>query len=223
MMIAILSCTRKSSLAIFSCITVNMFSLFVDRMEYLRTWNISKNNIARMVYKFPPLLGYNVEPVLKPKLQFLVNSMGRQVYEVVEYPRYFSYSLEKRIIPRARVIERRQISCDLKSMLAKNDDEFAAEFLGFGRMLIPTLWAMTLKSFRLHIIHWEIYQNHICTLFRWSWVHTRSAFTLSTIPIAYLTRLSIPFLCMTVFPALGKSLFLFYPKEIVGNNFFLGL
>lgn len=98
-----------------------------------------------MVYKFPPLLGYNVEPVLKPKLQFLVNSMGRQVYEVVEYPRYFSYSLEKRIIPRARVIERRQISCDLKSMLAKNDDEFAAEFLGFGRMLIPTLWAMTLK------------------------------------------------------------------------------
>jgi len=109
------------------------------RMEYLRMWNISKNNIARMVYKFPPLLGYNVEPVLKPKLQFLVNSMGRQVYEVVEYPRYFSYSLEKRIIPRARVIERRQISCDLKSMLAKNDDEFAAEFLGFGRMLIPTL------------------------------------------------------------------------------------
>ena len=108
-------------------------------MEYLRTWNISKNNIARMVYKFPPLLGYNVEPVLKPKLQFLVNSMGRQVYEVVEYPRYFSYSLEKRIIPRARVIERRKISCDLKSMLAKNDDEFAAEFLGFGRMLIPTL------------------------------------------------------------------------------------
>lgn len=92
-----------------------------------------------MVYKFPPLLGYNVEAVLKPKLQFLVNSMGRQVYEVVEYPRYFSYSLEKRIIPRARVIERRKISCDLKSMLAKNDDEFAAEFLGFGRMLIPTL------------------------------------------------------------------------------------
>jgi hypothetical protein len=94
-------------------------------------------------------------------------------------------------------------------MLAKNDDEFAAEFLGFGRMLIPTLWAMTLKSSRLHIIHWEIYWNQICTLFRWSWVYTRSVFTSSTLPITNLTRLSIPFHFMTVFPALGKSLFLF--------------
>lgn len=98
---------------------------------------MTKRNVAFMVVNFPPLLGYTVDAVLKPKLDFLVFTMKRPVGEVVGYPRFFSYSLEKRIRPRARVLEKRKINCDLKSMLAKNDDEFASEYLGLGRMLVP--------------------------------------------------------------------------------------
>ncbi len=95
-----------------------------------------------MVGRFPPILGYTIDAVLKPKLDFLVEKMGRSVDEVVAYPRFFSYSLEKKIAPRARVIANRGISCDLQSMLAKNNDQFAYEFLGVGRLLIPP-WGLS--------------------------------------------------------------------------------
>lgn len=92
-----------------------------------------------MVYGFPPLLGYNIEEVLRPKLEFLVNGMGRSIMETVTYPRYFSYSLEKKIKPRFRILHNRKIQCDLETMLSKNDDEFAEIFLGLGRMLVPPI------------------------------------------------------------------------------------
>lgn len=106
-------------------------------MKYFRDLRFHNEAICSMICRFPPLLSYNPEPVLKPKLDFLVYSMGRQIYEVVEYPRFFSYSLDKKIKPRARVIQRFKIKCSLKEMLALNDDQFAAKFLGFGSMLIP--------------------------------------------------------------------------------------
>lgn len=107
------------------------------RVKYLQDLRFHNKAICGMICRFPSLLSYNSETVLKPKLDFLANSMGRKVYEVVDYPRYFSYSLEKKIKPRARVIERRKTNCSLKDMLALNDDQFAAKFLGVGSMLIP--------------------------------------------------------------------------------------
>lgn len=91
-----------------------------------------------MTFKFPPILGYNPEAVVNPKLEFLTKSMRRPIQDVVAYPRYFSHSLEKKIKPRARVLENRQIQCDLQTMLAKSDDNFASEFL-IESMFIPPL------------------------------------------------------------------------------------
>lgn len=90
-----------------------------------------------MVRRFSPLLGYSIDEVLRPKLEFLVNTMGRPVTEVVDYPRYFSYSLEKRIKPRYWVVKSRNIDVTLKEMLGKNDDEFADVYLVDGEVLIP--------------------------------------------------------------------------------------
>ncbi|XP_057745340.1 transcription termination factor MTERF6, chloroplastic/mitochondrial-like isoform X2 [Arachis stenosperma] len=72
---------------------------------------------------------------------FEVKSMERPVREVVDYPRYFSYSLEKKIKPRYFVLKGRHIECSLKDMLGKNYEEFAAEFMGvgLGGMLDPPL------------------------------------------------------------------------------------
>lgn len=90
-----------------------------------------------MVRRFSPLLGYSIDEVLRPKMEFLVNTMGRFVSDVVEYPRYFSYSLEKRIKPRYWVLKSRNIDISLKEMLGKNDEEFAAEYIGEVEMLVP--------------------------------------------------------------------------------------
>ncbi|KAL9312202.1 putative transcription regulator mTERF family [Arabidopsis thaliana] len=106
----------------------------LPRLKYLMEIGISEREIAFMIRKFSPILGYSIDKVLRPKFEFLVNSMEKPVREVIEYPRYFSYSLEKRIKPRFRVLKGRNIECTLQEMLGKNDEEFAADFLGLGEL-----------------------------------------------------------------------------------------
>ncbi|XP_027341950.1 transcription termination factor MTERF2, chloroplastic [Abrus precatorius] len=108
----------------------------LQRVLYLMKLGLSEKDIAFMVRTFSPLLGYSIDGVLKPKIEFLVNSMERPVRDVVGYPRYFSYSLAKKIKPRYWVLKGRNIKCSLKDMLGKNDEEFAAEFMDVGRMLV---------------------------------------------------------------------------------------
>lgn len=109
---------------------------YVNRINYLMEMGLCRREIALMIRRFPPLLGYSIEEVLKPKLNFLLNTIGKPVKDVVGYPRYFSYSLEKKIKPRFWVLKGRNIECSLEVMLGKNDAEFAAEFMGVGKMLV---------------------------------------------------------------------------------------
>ncbi|KAK1316567.1 hypothetical protein QJS10_CPA05g02457 [Acorus calamus] len=100
-----------------------------SRMNYLRKLGLSKKILRSMVFRFSPLLGYSIDKVIQPKLEFLLYTMKQPLAKVVEYPRYFSYSLEKRIKPR-------DIQCNLEDMLGKNDEKFAEQYMGIGRMLI---------------------------------------------------------------------------------------
>ncbi|MCL7024570.1 hypothetical protein MKW94_002324 [Papaver nudicaule] len=109
----------------------------LPRVKYLMKAGLSKREVASMIRRFSPLLGYSIDEVLKPKLEFLVNSMEKPVKDVVEYPRYFSYSLDKKIKPRFWVLKGRNTDCSLKDMLGKNDEDFASDFMGIGRMSVP--------------------------------------------------------------------------------------
>lgn len=102
-------------------------------IRYLRQRGLSERDIASMVGRFSPLLGYSIEEVLRPKLDFLVNIMEKPIKEVVDYPRYFSYSLENKIIPRFLVLKGMNVECSLKDMLGKNDEEFSVAFLNYKR------------------------------------------------------------------------------------------
>jgi len=107
----------------------------LPRMNYLLEVGLSKKDVRSMIFRFSPLLGYSIELVMKPKLEFLLRSMKKPLKAVVEYPRYFSYSLERKIKPRFRVLQSKNIDCSLTDMLAKNDELFAEEYLGTGGLL----------------------------------------------------------------------------------------
>nr|XP_034582959.1 uncharacterized protein LOC117845973 isoform X1 [Setaria viridis]XP_034582960.1 uncharacterized protein LOC117845973 isoform X1 [Setaria viridis] len=107
----------------------------LPRMNYLLEAGLSKKDVRSMIFRFSPLLGYSIELVMKPKLEFLLRIMKKPLKAVVEYPRYFSYSLEGRIKPRFWVLQSRNIDCSLTDMLAKNDELFAEEYLGTGGLL----------------------------------------------------------------------------------------
>ncbi|KAJ4832260.1 hypothetical protein Tsubulata_012204 [Turnera subulata] len=109
----------------------------LPRLQYLMDIGLSKEEIASMVRRFSPLLGYSIDKVLRPKYELLVNTMKRPVEELVGYPRYFSYSIEKKIKPRMWVLKRKNIHCSLQDMLSKNDEAFASEFMDPGEMLVP--------------------------------------------------------------------------------------
>lgn len=98
---------------------------------------LSKRDIAFVVRRFSPLLGYSIDEVFKPKIEFLLNTMEKSLRDVVDYPRYFRYSLEKKIKPRYWVLKGRNIECSLQDMLGKNDEEFAAEYMVVGSMFAP--------------------------------------------------------------------------------------
>lgn len=102
----------------------------IPRLAYLMQFGLSTREIASMVARFSPLLTYSIKLVLRPKLDFLLNIMGKPVSEVVRFPRYFSYSLENKIKPRFFALRDRNINCSLQDMLGKNDEEFAAAYLG---------------------------------------------------------------------------------------------
>lgn len=104
-------------------------------MNYLLEMGLSKKDLCSMIFRFSPLLGYSIELVMKPKLEFLLRTMKKPLKAVVEYPRYFSYSLEGKIKPRFLVLQSRSIDCSLTDMFAKNDELFAEEYLGIGRLL----------------------------------------------------------------------------------------
>jgi mTERF domain-containing protein len=99
-------------------------------MNYFLGMGLSKKDVCSMISRFSPLLGYSVDLVMKPKLEFLLRTMKKPLKAIVEYPRYFSYSLEGKIKPRFWVIKGRNIDCSLTDMFAKNDEAFAEEYLG---------------------------------------------------------------------------------------------
>lgn len=62
--------------------------------------DIGVRNTGRFVTRLPPVLGYSIDNDLKPKWDFLKEVCQFDYFEVVRFPAYFSYPLE-------RVIKRR--------------------------------------------------------------------------------------------------------------------
>ena len=93
-------------------------------VKYFRSLGIYHLVLGQMVADFPTLLRYNVD-VLRPKYQYLRRVMVRPLKDLIEFPRFFSYSLEHRIEPRHKVLVANRINMKLRYMLPGSDEEFA--------------------------------------------------------------------------------------------------
>ncbi|GFQ00987.1 hypothetical protein PHJA_002242600 [Phtheirospermum japonicum] len=92
-------------------------------VKYFLSLGISLSVLGGMISDFPMLLRYNID-VLRPKYRYLRRMMIRPLEDLIEFPRFFSYSLDERIIPRHKVMVENRINFKLRYMLACNDEEF---------------------------------------------------------------------------------------------------
>uniref|UniRef100_A0A3B0MJA9 mTERF, putative n=1 Tax=Theileria annulata TaxID=5874 RepID=A0A3B0MJA9_THEAN len=56
--------------------------------------------VNKLVRSFPKLLSYNIDRNVKPKTLYLLRVMGKSVSDLLDFPKYLSFSLYDRIIPR---------------------------------------------------------------------------------------------------------------------------
>ncbi|KAJ1393670.1 Transcription termination factor, mitochondrial/chloroplastic [Sesbania bispinosa] len=92
-------------------------------VKYFLSLGIRLRQLGEMIADFPMLLRYNID-VLRPKYSYLRKTMVRTLQDLIEFPRFFSYSLDGRIIPRHKVLVENQINVKLRYMLGSTDEEF---------------------------------------------------------------------------------------------------
>ncbi|CAN1173247.1 Transcription termination factor MTERF4, chloroplastic [Linum perenne] len=97
--------------------------VIVKPFQFLLERGIPAHDIAKMVVKCPQLLALRVA-FMKNSFYFFKSEMGRPVKEVVDFPEYFTYSLESRIKPRYQLMKSKGIRCSLNSLLNCSDQRF---------------------------------------------------------------------------------------------------
>ncbi|KAI9107222.1 hypothetical protein K1719_021831 [Acacia pycnantha] len=103
---------------------------------YLKKCGFQDRQIAALVVGFPPILIKSIQNSLEPKIRFLVDVMGRQIHEVVDYPGFFRHGLKREIELRNKFLTLRNLNCSLSEMLDCNKKKF---FLRFGLLEGPVL------------------------------------------------------------------------------------
>ncbi|GMY25759.1 transcription termination factor MTERF4, chloroplastic isoform X1 [Fagus crenata] len=98
-------------------------------IEFLLGRTVPSEDVAKMVVKFPQLVALRVE-LMKNSYYFFKSEMGRPLKELVEFPEYFSYSLESRIKPRYQRLKSKGIRCSLNWFLNCSDQRFEERLQG---------------------------------------------------------------------------------------------
>lgn len=104
-------------------------NVIMKPVEFLLGRGIPSEDVAKMVVKCPQLVAVRVE-LLKNSYYFFKTEMGRPLKELVEFPEYFTYSLESRIKPRYQRLKSRGIRSSLNWLLNCSDQRFEERLQG---------------------------------------------------------------------------------------------
>lgn len=98
-------------------------NVLMKPIGFLLARAIPSEDVAKMVVKCPQLVAVPVG-LMKNSYYFFKSEMGRPVKELVEFPEYFTYSLESRIKPRYQRLQSKGIRCSLAWFLNCSDQRF---------------------------------------------------------------------------------------------------
>lgn len=101
----------------------------VPKIEFLQSLGFSYLEVVRMMLRSPGLLTFSIENNFRPKVEFLLSEMKRDLAELKRFPQYFSFSLEGKIKPRHRLLLEHGLSLPLSDMLKVSDGEFNARLI----------------------------------------------------------------------------------------------
>ncbi|KAJ9152883.1 hypothetical protein P3X46_026392 [Hevea brasiliensis] len=99
-----------------------------SKIKFLKSVGLSHKEAASFSARIPAIFGYSIENNLRPKLQYLLEEMERSMEELKEFPQYFGFSLEKRIVPRHLHLKKRDVRIKLNRMLMWSDQRFYAKW-----------------------------------------------------------------------------------------------
>ncbi|KAK6139352.1 hypothetical protein DH2020_026905 [Rehmannia glutinosa] len=101
----------------------------IPKIEYLVGLGLEYDDVRNMVLRSPGLLTFSVENNYKPKVEYFLKEMNGNLEEIKSFPQYFSFSLERKIKPRHRLLMEHGFSVSLSDMLKVSDGEFNARLI----------------------------------------------------------------------------------------------
>ncbi|KAG7013135.1 Transcription termination factor MTEF1, chloroplastic [Cucurbita argyrosperma subsp. argyrosperma] len=101
----------------------------LPKIQYLENLGLSHKDVVNMVLRSPALLTYSIQNNLVPKVDYFLGDMKGDLSELRRFPQYFSFSLERKIKPRHRLLVEHGLSLSLSKMLKVSDGEFTARLL----------------------------------------------------------------------------------------------
>ncbi|KAJ6757974.1 hypothetical protein OIU74_027120 [Salix koriyanagi] len=104
-------------------------NVIMKPVQFLLERAIPSEDAAMMVVKCPQLLALRA-PLMKNSYYFFKSEMGRPLKELVEFPEYFTYSLESRIKPRYAMLKSKGIRSSLNWFLNCSDKRFEERLEG---------------------------------------------------------------------------------------------
>ncbi|XP_021729450.1 transcription termination factor MTERF4, chloroplastic-like [Chenopodium quinoa] len=92
-------------------------------VEFLIARGIPAEDVAEMLVRCPQVVAMPLM-IMKNSFYFFKSEMGRPIKELVEFPEYFTYSLESRIKPRYQRLQSKGIRCSLAWFLNCSEKRF---------------------------------------------------------------------------------------------------
>ncbi|WCJ28573.1 Mitochondrial transcription termination factor family protein [Euphorbia peplus] len=104
-------------------------AVIMKPISFLLARGIPSEDVARMVVKCPQLIALPIL-LMKNSYYFYKTEMGRPLKDLVDFPEYFTYSLESRIKPRYQRLQSKGIRCSLNWFLNCSDKRFEERLEG---------------------------------------------------------------------------------------------
>ncbi|KAG6765596.1 hypothetical protein POTOM_029645 [Populus tomentosa] len=98
----------------------------VYNVERRLTGKIEFRKVKNMVVRAPGILTLSMNRNLGPKLDYSVREIKGDLEEFKKFPQFFSFSLERKIKPRHRMLVEYGLKMPLSRMLKVNEGEFNA-------------------------------------------------------------------------------------------------